>query len=229
MPKLLIVEDYTVLARMYQKKFSDDGYEVEVALDGEVGLQKVKNFKPDLVLLDIMMPRMSGLEMLKRMKEDPQTAGIPVVLLTNVGGGQAVLERGLELGAVAYLVKTDYPPRQVVDFVEDIMESYARGVPKVAERKEEVTKRERKKEEKERTEEVAEKQLTQADRALDLARQRMEETTRKVAAMQKATTPKEAVEAIQRELRRAETEFERATQKAKKAAREYKGLEKRDS
>lgn len=227
MAKILIVEDYSVLARMYQKKFTDDGYEVAVALDGEQGLQRVEGFKPDLILLDIMMPKMSGLEMLKKLKEDPRTSAIPVILLTNVGGGQEVLEKGLELGAVAYLVKTDYPPRQVVDYVEDIIESYARGVPQVAERKEEIVRKEREREEKERTKEAAERQITQADLALDLARQKMEKTTRKMEAMQKATTPKEAVEALQQEIRRAETEFERAAQKAKRAARKFEKIEEK--
>jgi len=225
--KILIVEDYSVLARMYQKKFSDDGYQVEVALDGEEGLKKVEEFKPELILLDIMMPKMSGLEMLKKIKEDPQTAGIPVILLTNVGGGQEILERGLEMGAVAYLVKTDYPPRQVVDYVRDIIESYARGVPEVEERKEEIIKREREKEEEERKKEVAERGITQADLALDLARQKMEKTMRKMEAMEKATTPREAVEAVEQEIRKAETEFEQATQQAKKAARKFEGIEEK--
>ena len=108
MPKLLLIEDDSLMIRMYQRKFEYVGFELQTALNGEDGLVKVKEFMPDLVLLDIMMPKMNGLEVLKALKADPEEEirNIPVVLLTNLGGSQDDVDKGLELGAVAYLVKS---------------------------------------------------------------------------------------------------------------------------
>lgn len=122
---ILLVEDDNLLVRMYQDKFVRDGYKVNVASNGEEGLVKLKEQKPDLILLDIMMPKMDGFEMLKRIKADPKTKGVPVILLTNLGG-QDDAKKGLEMGAVAYLIKSDYTPDEIAEKVKEILEASTR-------------------------------------------------------------------------------------------------------
>ncbi len=134
MVKVLLIEDDPLMVRMYQRKLVNDGYEAAVAVDGEDGLVKIRSFRPDLVLLDIMMPKLNGLQVLERLKSDPTTAKIPVVILTNLGGTQDDVERGLELGAVAYLVKSAYRPDEVIAKVKEVLEGYthSREIPKTA-------------------------------------------------------------------------------------------------
>ena len=134
MAKILLVEDDPLMIRMYQRKLLNDGYEVEIAINGEEGLVKIRSFVPDLVLLDIMMPKLNGLQVLERMKADPSISKIPVVILTNLAGSQEDIERGLELGAVAYLVKSAYRPDQVLGKVKEVLAGYTRSkeVPKAS-------------------------------------------------------------------------------------------------
>lgn len=221
MAKILIVEDYSVLARMYQNKFIEDGHQVEAALNGEEGLEKVKTFKPDLILLDIMMPKMSGLELLKILKEDPTLKHTPVVMLTNVSG--EVVEQGLELGAIAYLVKAEYSPKQVVGFVEDALAAYSQRIPEVKEAAELVQKREKEEVEKAAKTEEAEREVLAADARLDQAQRRLEEMHNKLEVLRKATTPREAMEIMEEENRRAEIEFEQASQQAQRVAKKIEG------
>ncbi|KKQ96197.1 MAG: Two-component transcriptional regulator, partial [Candidatus Woesebacteria bacterium GW2011_GWA1_39_12] len=110
MAKILIVDDDALMIRMYQTKFKSDGYSVETAADGEECLSKIGSSKPDLVLLDIMMPKVNGLQVLKKLKSNDETNKIPVVLLSNVGEDNDI-NKGLEMGAVAYLVKASYTPK----------------------------------------------------------------------------------------------------------------------
>lgn len=131
MAKILIVDDDQLMVKMYQGKFEDDGYDVAVAIDGAIGFDKALQFMPDLILLDILMPNVNGLEMLKKLKEDEETKKIPVILLTNVGGGDEDVERGLSLGAVAYLVKAHYDPKDVVKKVKEILGGYVHELPEV--------------------------------------------------------------------------------------------------
>ena len=134
MAKVLLVEDDSLMVRMYQRKLASDGYDVSVAVNGEEGLAKIRSFRPDLVLLDIMMPKLNGLQMLERMKADPTVSQIPAIILTNLGGSQEDIERGLELGAVAYLVKSAYRPDEVVAKVKEVLSGYThfKEVPKAA-------------------------------------------------------------------------------------------------
>src|SRR3990172_8234903 len=111
MAKILIVEDDPLMSRMYQKIFTFEKYEVEMAGDGEEGLEKVRKIKPALVLLDIMMPKMNGLQVLEKLKSDPETKAIPVVILTNLAGQQDA-EKALSEGAVKYIVISEYDPKQ---------------------------------------------------------------------------------------------------------------------
>ena len=102
MAKVLIVEDDPLMSRMYQKIFTFEKFEVEVAHDGEEGFEKVKTSKPTIVLCDIMMPKMNGLQLLEKLKLDPDTKAIPVVMLTNLSSDQDA-ENAMLKGAVKYL------------------------------------------------------------------------------------------------------------------------------
>lgn len=120
MSKILLVEDDITLVKMYEKKFQSDGYEVLVAYDGLEGLEKATNEKPDLVVLDIMMPKMDGLAVFKKMRSQPSTFKTPVLLLTNFDQEDAVFEC-FKLGAVDYLIKSDVTPQEVVERVENLL------------------------------------------------------------------------------------------------------------
>jgi len=132
MAKILIIDDDPLLVTMYEQKFRKDGYEVATALDGEEGLKKIKEEKPTLALLDIMMPKMNGFEVLEAVKKDPQIKNIPVVLLTNLARDEGDINKGLEMGAVTYLVKSQIKPSQVVEKVKEILAATGRdNIPEV--------------------------------------------------------------------------------------------------
>src|SRR3989344_2807823 len=127
MAKILLVDDDSLLVRMYQKKLQNDGFIVAIADDGLTALQQIPDFKPDLIVLDIMMPKMNGLEVLAKLKEQKTTEKIPVILLTNVGASDEDIDRGLDLGAVAYLVKAGNRPKAVVGKIKEILAGYEIG------------------------------------------------------------------------------------------------------
>lgn len=117
---ILVVEDDAFLAGMYVTKMNLENFKVELAADGEQGLELAKKIKPDIILLDIILPKMSGFDVLKSIKEDPETKDIPVILLTNLGQ-QDDVEKGLALGALDYLIKAHFMPSEVVKKVKDIL------------------------------------------------------------------------------------------------------------
>lgn len=163
MAKLLLIDDDPLLLRMYQTKFQADGMEVETASDGIDGLAKISSFQPDLVLLDVMMPKMNGLDVLKKIKENEQTKKIPVVMLTNVSSSDTDEQSGLALGAVAYLVKAHYTPKEVLQKVKEILGGYVRELPKVTVPVKEVSpEAEKKRQEMEK----AKKELEEAEQKL---------------------------------------------------------------
>lgn len=132
MAKILIIEDDPLMARLYEKVFKFEGHEVDVALDGRAGLEKVMSGKPTLIVLDIMMPEMNGLEVLDKLKLDPEAKKIPVVVLTNLAGGQDA-EIALSKGAVKYIVKSEYEPKQIANMIKEVLAGYTRDVvPQVA-------------------------------------------------------------------------------------------------
>ena len=120
MSKILIVEDDPLVSRMYQKVLGFEKLEVISASDGREGLDLAREHHPDLILLDIMMPKMNGMEVLDRLKKDPELKSIPVIMLTNLSGTQDA-EIALEKGAVAYLVKSQYRPREVATKAKEVM------------------------------------------------------------------------------------------------------------
>lgn len=125
MIKVLIIEDDLLIQRMYQKIFAFEGYDVKIASNGQEGLEIIKSDKPTIVLLDVMMPVLNGMEVLTKLKEDPDTKSIPVIMLTNLAGEKDA-ETALSKGAVKYIVKSDFDPKQVVDMVKEILAGYSR-------------------------------------------------------------------------------------------------------
>ena len=122
---LLIVEDDPLMSRMYQKIFSFEKYEVATAANGEEGLDKVRELKPTVVLLDVMMPKMNGLQVLEKIKSDPDIKHIPVIMLTNLAGEKDA-ESALMKGAVKYIVKSEHDPKQIVAMVKEIIAAHSR-------------------------------------------------------------------------------------------------------
>ncbi len=118
--KILIVEDDASFRRVYQDMCKMEGYYVAVADDGEMGWQMVKSEKPDLVLLDLVMPKMHGFEVLKNIRGDSKTKDIPVLIMTALGE-QEDIHKGLELGANDYLIKGFFTPREVLRKVHAIL------------------------------------------------------------------------------------------------------------
>lgn len=126
MAKILIVEDDPLMSRMYQKIFTFEGYEVDMAENGEVGLEKARTSKPTLILLDVMMPKMNGLQVLEKLKSDPETKAIPVVMLTNLAG-ESDAETAMTKGAVKYIIKSEHEPKEVSSMVKEILAGYTRN------------------------------------------------------------------------------------------------------
>lgn len=125
MIKVLIVEDDPLILRMYEQIFLFEKYEVVLAEDGQEGLDKARTTKPTIILLDVMMPKMNGIETLRRIKSDPEIKNIPVIMLTNLDG-QKDAETALANGAVKYIVKSQYTPNQIADMVKGILAGYTR-------------------------------------------------------------------------------------------------------
>src|SRR3989344_7623055 len=125
MTKILIIEDDPLMLRMYQKIFKFEGFDVAVAGNGEEGIFITRKEKPTLILLDIMMPKVNGLEVLEKLKADPETKKIPIIMLTNLAGTHDA-EKALTMGAVKYIVKSEYDPKQVTNMVKEILAGYTR-------------------------------------------------------------------------------------------------------
>lgn len=115
--KIAIIEDDTAISQMYRIKFEAEGYTVETAENGEVGLKLIEDMKPDIVLLDLMMPVMDGEEMLKKLREKDWGKDIQVIILTNMGESEAPASIK-ELGVTAFILKANMTPRQVAELVK---------------------------------------------------------------------------------------------------------------
>ncbi len=117
---ILLVEDDKFLSEMYVTKLIENGFDVETAGDGEAALEKIKEKKPDLVLLDIVLPKVDGFEVLRVIKNDESTRDIIVIALTNLGQKEEV-EKGLKLGADNYVIKAHFTPTEVVARVKKLL------------------------------------------------------------------------------------------------------------
>jgi len=118
--RMLIIEDDTFIMDMYRTKFEMADYEVLMAEDGNKGIKMIKENKPDIVILDVVMPQMDGFEVLKTIKKDSNLKDIPVILLTNLGQKENI-EDGLKLGADDYVIKAHFTPEEVVGKVEKVL------------------------------------------------------------------------------------------------------------
>lgn len=121
MKKILFIEDEQALQKTIGDRMSQEGYEIIPAIDGEIGLNLAKTKKPDLILLDLILPKIHGLEVLKKLKEDKETKEIPVVILTNLEEIEKV-NKALELGATTYLVKANYSLEEVVEKIKQLID-----------------------------------------------------------------------------------------------------------
>lgn len=120
MLKVAIIEDEQTIAQMYRMKLESEGFAVEVADNGQTGIEMVAGSMPDMILLDIQMPEMNGVEALRQIRKLPGGQKVPVIILTNLGRQEA--PKDLEsLGVDSYIVKADLTPRQVVDRVKQTL------------------------------------------------------------------------------------------------------------
>jgi DNA-binding response OmpR family regulator len=132
--KILFVDDDNFLRKVYKAELSERGYEVILAADGEEGLHKAQLEDPDLVILDMIMPKKSGFEVLMELQSDPNTKSIPVIILSNLGQ-EADIKKGIDLGAVEYLVKDDVTLETIVAKVEEYLHSKSKSKAALSEEK----------------------------------------------------------------------------------------------
>lgn len=118
--KVLIVDDDAFLSGIYATKLELEGFQVVTARDGEEGLKAAGSEKPDIILLDVLMPKLDGFEALKRLKQDESTKGIPVIMLTNLGQKEDI-EQALEAGAQDYLIKAHFVPAEAVEKIKSVL------------------------------------------------------------------------------------------------------------
>ena len=118
MIKIAIIEDDPTISQMYRMKFESEGFDVRMASNGKIGVDVVKTFKPDIILLDIQMPEMDGTAALKLIRANKDSAETPVIILTNLGEEEAPSEMR-SLGISSYIVKANNTPRQVVAHVKN--------------------------------------------------------------------------------------------------------------
>lgn len=117
MKRILIVEDEELIAELVQRKLQDEGYYVFVAKDGEDALKQIKEKRPDLILLDIVLPRLNGFDVLAELEKDEELKLIPVIIISNSGEPEEI-ERAKAAGVRDWLVKTDFDPKEVVEKVQ---------------------------------------------------------------------------------------------------------------
>jgi DNA-binding response OmpR family regulator len=120
MKKILFIEDESTLQKTLGEVLNQQGYEIISALDGETGLKLAQTIKPDLILLDLVLPKLHGFEVLKELKEEKTTKDIPIIILTNLEEIEDI-EKTIELGATTYLIKANYELNEVVAKVKEIL------------------------------------------------------------------------------------------------------------
>lgn len=120
--KIAIIEDDIAIVQMYRTKFESSGYTVETAGDGLTGLQLIESFKPDIILLDLMMPNMSGLDMLANLRRQPGGREAKVVVLTNMGDTETAT-KVYKMAANDFIVKAEMTPKEVEERVEKLLKA----------------------------------------------------------------------------------------------------------
>jgi two-component system alkaline phosphatase synthesis response regulator PhoP len=129
--KILIVEDEEILLTALSEELKQEGFNIIGAHDGVEGVEKAAAEKPDLILMDLMMPRLDGIGALKQIKENPEIKDIPVVILTNLSDYGKVSD-ALSLGAMDYLVKANYRLEELVNKIKTILDRKQEGAPTAA-------------------------------------------------------------------------------------------------
>ncbi len=120
MTKILIIEDDRFLRELMSRKLEEEGYEVFEAINGEQGLKQAKENKPDVILLDVMMPGINGFEVLSKIKGDSVLSLIPVIMLSNLDQKEDA-EKALKLGAADYLVKAHFTPGEIIEKIQKVL------------------------------------------------------------------------------------------------------------
>ena len=120
MQKILIIEDDKFLRELIARKLEEEKYVISEAVDGEEGLRKIREDKPDLILLDLILPSLDGFEVLREAKSDPEVKDIPVIVLSNLGQKEDV-DRALSLGAKDYLIKAHFTPEEIVEKIKKVL------------------------------------------------------------------------------------------------------------
>jgi DNA-binding response OmpR family regulator len=118
--KILVVEDEQVLAKVFEEKFQKARYEVKIAADGLTALELAKSFKPDVIVLDLVLPKKNGFDVLEDLKADDDLETIPVVVVSNLGEDDDI-KKALSLGAADYFVKTQHPINEIVEKVKSVL------------------------------------------------------------------------------------------------------------
>jgi two-component system phosphate regulon response regulator PhoB len=118
--KVLIIEDEDILAKVLAEKMEKSGFEVAIAEDGEKALDLIKSFKPDIIMLDLMLPKLDGFEVLKQIKADDATKRIPIVAISNLSEDSNI-EKALKLGVENYFVKSNHPINEIIEKVKAVL------------------------------------------------------------------------------------------------------------
>jgi len=118
--KILIVEDDKFVRELISHKLTEEKFEVSSAKDGEEGVVKIESEKPDLVLLDLILPGIDGFEVISRIRKNPDIESMPIVILSNLGEKNDV-DRGIKLGANDYMIKAHFTPKEIVEKVRGIL------------------------------------------------------------------------------------------------------------
>ena len=120
MKTILIIEDDPFILDIYTTKLRESGFSVETSLDGKNCIDKVQEIKPDLILLDLVLPNVDGWEIIEQIKAMEEFKDLPIIILSNLSQKSDV-EKGLNLGAVKYLIKSNYTPSEVVDQIKETL------------------------------------------------------------------------------------------------------------
>lgn len=122
---IIAIEDDLLIGRMYCKKLEDAGYKVSLFSNGKEALAAIRKSPPTLILTDLVLPEMSGLEILTALKKDKKNSKIPVVFLSNLSKEDEEIRMALEMGAISYLLKVEMSPEEIVARVKEYVEAYA--------------------------------------------------------------------------------------------------------
>lgn len=131
--KILIADDEEILRRIYSDRLTFEGFDVETAADGEEALTKINTSAPNLILLDILMPKLNGLQVLEQLNTNPAHKTIPVIVLSNVANDENI-KKALSLGAKDYLLKTNFSPNEIINKIKTLIDSGSEKIYKISAR-----------------------------------------------------------------------------------------------